>query len=199
MVEGTIAGLAAGLVALKRVPLDESSFPSTKLEVLVNGDVSDLALVDVAVCDDLFVASRAVWDMGKVRQIFLNQAQPDSIGLSSIGGLIRPIKAEEPFSLCFEVGNGGRPVTAPVAPGMIKQVFIKDERIMKMGDEVAITVVPSILALDGEREVEVRSGQQASIRLGKNGPIVVDVKQTMTAAMKRGILAGGPISSGLPR
>ena len=188
MVEGTIAGLAAGLIAMKRVPLDESTFLSTKLEVLVNGEVVDLALVDVVVCDDLFVGSRAVWDMDKVRQIFLNRAEPDSIGLSSIGGLIHPIKAEEPLSLCLELGDGGRPVTAPVAPGMIKQVFIKGQKIMEMGDEVAVTVVPSILALDGEREVEIRPGQQAAIRLEKDGPVVVDVKQTMTAAMKSGML-----------
>ena len=185
MVEGTIAGLAAGLVAMKRVPLDESTFLSTKLEVLVNGEVVDLALVDVVVCDDLFVGSRAVWDMEKVRQIFLNRAEPDSIGLSSIGGLVHPIKAEEPLSLCLELGDGGRPVTAPVAPGMIKQVFIKGQKIMEMGDKVAVSVVPSILALDGEREVEIRPGQQAAIRLEKDGPVVVDVKRTMTAAMKR--------------
>ncbi|MBM4340976.1 MAG: ATP-NAD kinase [Deltaproteobacteria bacterium] len=189
MVEGTVAGLAAGLVARKLVPLEESTFSSTKLEVVLDGKVVDLALVDAVVYDDLFVASRAVWDMGKVRKIFLNRAAPDSIGLSSIGGLIHPIAAEEPQGVCLELGGNGRPVMAPVAPGMIKKVFIKTKDVMKVGEEVEIRFAPSILALDGEREVEVRKGQRAAICLRKDGPIVVDVARTMGGAMKRRILA----------
>lgn len=188
MVEGTIAGLAAGLVALKRVPLEECTFLSTKLEVVLNGKAVDLALVDAAVYDDLFVASRAIWDMDKIRQIFLNRAEPDSIGLSSIGGFLHPVTAEEPQCLYLELGCNGRSVTAAVAPGMIKQVLIKNQRILGLGEEVEVDFVPSILALDGEREVEVKRGERAAIRLSRDGPIVVDVKRTMTAAMKRGIL-----------
>ena len=78
--------MAAGLVAGKRVPLHESSFPSTKIEVLVDGERKDLALVDVAVYDDVFTGAKAIWDLDKVSQIFLNRASAESIGLSSIGG-----------------------------------------------------------------------------------------------------------------
>jgi len=91
MVEGTIAGMAAGLLACERVPLEECSFRSTKIEVLVDGEERDLALVDVVVYDDIFTGSRAIWDMGKVSQVFLNRASADSIGLSSIGGQIHCI------------------------------------------------------------------------------------------------------------
>jgi len=189
MVEGTMAGLAAGLVASGQVPVEESTFLSTKLEVVMDGKPVDLALVDAVVYDDLFVGSRAVWDMGKVRQIFLNRAEPDSIGLSSIGGLIHPIKAHEPFFLYLELGEKGRAVTAPVAPGVIQQVFIKAENVMKIDEEVAVRFSPCILALDGERELEVRRGQSAAIRLRGDGPRVVDVRRTMNAAMERKILA----------
>ena len=51
--------------------------------------------------------------------------------------------------------------------------------------------MPSVLALDGEREVEVMRGQHAVIRLAKEGPLVVDVRRTMNSAMKRKILTGG--------
>jgi predicted polyphosphate/ATP-dependent NAD kinase len=189
MVEGTVAGLAAGLVAAGLVPLEEGTFTSTQLEVVLDGEAVDLALVDAVVCDDLFVASRAVWDMDKVRHVFLNRAAPDSIGLSSIGGLIHPIAADEPQGLSLEFGGNGRAVTAAVAPGMIRQVFIKEQRIMEVGQEEEIRFVPSILALDGEREVEVRHGQRAAIRLEREGPIVVDVRSTMASAMKRKIFA----------
>ncbi|MEA3460398.1 MAG: NAD(+)/NADH kinase [Bacteroidota bacterium] len=193
MVEGTIAGLAAGLVAGKLIPVEESTFLSTQLEVVLDGKVVDLALVDAVVYNDVFMASRAVWNMDKVRQIFLNRAKPDSIGLSSIGGLIHPIEAEEPQCLYLEIGRKGQPVTAPVAPGIIEKVFISNEKVMKMGEEVKIGSTPSVLALDGEREVEVRKGQYAAVRLGKDGPVVVDVGMTMSAAMKKRILAPGYI------
>jgi predicted polyphosphate/ATP-dependent NAD kinase len=192
MVEATIAGMAAGLVATKLVPLEECVFSSTKLDVKLDGEVVDLALVDVAVCQDLFVASRAIWDMRKIQQIFLNRAEPGNIGLSSIGGYLHPIRAEEPQCLCLNLGGNGRLVKAPIAPGVVEKVFVSEQRVMNVGEEVEIATVPSVLALDGEREVEVLRGQHALIRLTKEGPLVVDIRRTMNSAMKRGILASLP-------
>lgn len=189
MVEATVAGLAAGLVARALVPLEESTFSSTKLQVKLDGTEVDMALVDVAVCEDLFVASRAIWDMQKVRQLFLNRAEPGNIGLSSIGGQLHPVRADEPHCLCLDLGDNGRVVKAPVAPGVIEDVTISKYSVMDIGDEVKITTAPSVLALDGEREVEVRPGQDAVIRLAKDGPVVVDVSRTMASAMRRKVLA----------
>ena len=91
----------------------------------MDGKVVDLALVDVAVCGDLFVASKAVWDMRKVSQVFLNRAEPGNIGLSSIGGHLHPIRADEPQCLCLDLGGNGRFVKAPVAPGIVEKVFVQ--------------------------------------------------------------------------
>jgi hypothetical protein len=181
--------MAAGLVAANLVPVEECAFTSTKLEIKLDGKVVDLALVDVAVCEDLFVGSKAVWDMRKVSQIFLNRAEPGNIGLSSIGGHLHPVRAEEPQCLCLKLGGKGRFVKAAVAPGIVEKIFICEQRVMNAGEEVEIATVPSVLALDGEREVEVRRGQHALICLAKEGPLVVDVRRTMDSAMKRKILA----------
>jgi predicted polyphosphate/ATP-dependent NAD kinase len=192
MVEATIAGMAAGLVAANLVPLEECTIRSTKLEVKLDGQVVDLALVDVAVCGDLFVASKAVWDMRKVSQIFLNRAEPGNIGLSSIGGHLHPIRADEPRCLCLKLGLNGRLVKAPVAPGIIEEIIVSEQKVMSVDEEVEVAAVPSVLALDGEREVEVMRGQQALVRLARDGPVVVDVNRTMQSAMKRKILAPVP-------
>jgi NAD kinase len=189
MVEGTIAGLAAGLVARELVPLSESTRAHTRLEVVVNGQPVDLALVDAVVYDDVFIGSRAVWDMSKVHTIFLNRAEPANIGLSSIGGLLHPVGPDEPAGLCLELGDFGRPVTAAVAPGMIRKVHIRNQRVIHFDEEVAIRLTPSVLALDGEREVEIRKEQSAAVRLSRSGPRVVDVSRAMTAAMNRKLLA----------
>jgi predicted polyphosphate/ATP-dependent NAD kinase len=192
MVEGTIAGMAAGLVARRLVPLEACTFRSTKLEVLVDGEPADLALVDAVVYDDLFAGARAIWDMGKVRQIVLNRASPDSIGLSSIGGQVRCIGPHEPLGLYLELGEGGRLVVAAVAPGVIKRLFVKQERVLKALEEVTVSLSPCILALDGEREFEVQPGRRTSIRLVEDGPRVVDTSRTMRAAMENGILSSLP-------
>ena len=195
MVEATVAGMAAGLVATGAVPLDEGAYRTTRLDVILDGKAVDLALVDVAVCNDLFLASKAVWDLTKVSQIFLNRADPGAIGLSSIGGLLRPIGAEEPHSLSIVLGGTGAYVRAPVAPGTIEKVFISSINTMDVGEEIEIGFTPSVLALDGEREVEVRRGQRAAIRLAKDGPPVVDVSRTMRSAMQRRVLAS-PVDEG---
>jgi hypothetical protein len=193
MVEATIAGMAAGLLATDRTVLEECVFHSTRLDIKLDGEVVDLALVDVAVCGDLFVGSKAVWDMARVSQIFLNRADPGSIGLSSIGGCLHPLRADELGCLCLRIGGGeGCVVKAPVAPGVIDEVVVSEQKVMNVDEEVEIATVPSVLALDGEREVEVHRGQDARIRLEKDGPLVVDVSRTMNSAMKRGVLVSTP-------
>jgi predicted polyphosphate/ATP-dependent NAD kinase len=188
MVEGTIAGMAAGLVAGGRVPLETCSFRSTKIEVLVDGEEADLALVDVVVYDDVFTGAKAIWDMGKVRQIFLNRASADSIGLSSIGGQIHCIGPEEPRALYLELGETGQLVVAAVAPGMIEKLFVRYQRVIGTGEEIEVMSTPCVLGLDGERDLEVRKGSRTTMRVAEDGPRVVDVSRTMRAAMTRGVL-----------
>ncbi len=188
MVEGTIAGMAAGLLACERVPLEECSFRSTKIEVLVDGEVKDLALVDVVVYDDIFTGSKAIWDMDKVSQILLNRASADSIGLSSIGGQIHCIGPEEPRALYLELGEKGHLVVAAVAPGLIEKVFVRYQRVIETGEEIEIRSAPCVLGLDGERDFEVEPGKRTTLRVARDGPTVVDVSRTMRAAMKTGVL-----------
>ena len=187
MVEGTIAGLAAGLVAERLVPLSEAALSHTRLEVILNGKMADLALVDALIYDSVFIASRAVWDMDRVKTVFLNRAEPENIGISSIGAQIHPVGPADPMGLCLELGGNGGAVIAAVAPGMIREVFVSAQSVMQIGEEFKIRLKPSVLALDGEREVEIHQGQEAAIRLGEAGPTVVDVTRTMKAAMKRNI------------
>jgi len=77
MVEGTIAGLAAGIVAVGAVEVKKVARPTKRLEIEgERGELVDIALVDVVVYDDIFIASKAIWDMSKVREIILARASP---------------------------------------------------------------------------------------------------------------------------
>jgi predicted polyphosphate/ATP-dependent NAD kinase len=189
MIEGTIAGLAAGLITTGKVTREDGTFVSTRLEVVLEGKFTDVAIVDALVCDDIFIGSRAVWKMEKIRQIFLNRCSPVNIGFSSIGGMLRSIASDDPSGMALELGQNGQRVTAPIAPGVVETVSVENVRMMTPGQEVALIGNPCVVALDGEREVEIKRGQQAAIRLGTEGPVVVDVNRTMTFALQNKILA----------
>ena len=88
MIEGTLAGLAAGLLAQGKLELGRVSIISKTLAVYVDGEYRDMALVDVALSRERFVASRAIWDMNTIYEVFLSRAEPASIGLSSIGACL---------------------------------------------------------------------------------------------------------------
>ena len=71
MLEGTLAGLAAGIVARGVVISPEAIVQRPRLDIEVNGTVVDLALIDAVVCEDQYVASRAIWDITRVRMLSL--------------------------------------------------------------------------------------------------------------------------------
>jgi len=188
MMEATVAGLAAALIASGRVPHSEGIFRSCQLEVLRQDTVTDIALVDAAVYNERFIAARAIWEMEKVSQVFLTRARPDAIGLSAIGGQLHTISPAEPRGLHLRLAPGGRPLLAPIAPGLIAGVSIAEETFMEPGVPVPVTASGCVLALDGEREVEVRQGESVAVRLSTYGPLVVDIGRTMASARDRRLL-----------
>jgi predicted polyphosphate/ATP-dependent NAD kinase len=192
MIEGTIAGLAAGLVAAGLVDVDQVVRQTLRLEVCRDDQVVDIALVDVAVYDDLFVASRAIWDMSKVRAVVLTRAEPGNIGLSSIGGNLRARPANGRQGLFLRMGDDGQQVLAAVAPGLVRRVRIAEHRLLSPGDTVPVTDRPSILALDGEREIRVHASDEFYVRLSLKGPRVVDVPEALVAAAASGFFLGDP-------
>lgn len=191
MVEGTVAGLAAGVVARRIAPLEKTTKRELRLEIVRDGELIDIALVDVVVYDDVFIASRAVWDMTKVREIVLTKASPSNIGLSSIGGSLHCLRLNERHGVYIRLGQekGLVDLTAPIAPGLVKTVHVENYRLLQLGDSVKVNLVPSILALDGEREVMVRQKDQMSIVLSDRGPLVIDIGKALEETAQCGLLA----------
>jgi predicted polyphosphate/ATP-dependent NAD kinase len=189
MVEGTLAGLAAGVVATGAAPLEEATVPTNRLEVLFDGQPGDLALVDIAVYDDAFVGARAVWDVNKVREIFTSRAAAHNIGLSSIGGCLYCSQLDGRRGSYMQLAAAGETqaleVTAPVAPGVVQPVRVSSFRLLEVGDEIPVDLAPCVLALDGEREIEISRKRRISIRFSDQGPRVVDVNRALQVATQR--------------
>ena len=86
MIESTLAGLAAGIVAQRLVTAAEAIVQRPRLDLEVNGKIVDLALVDAVVCDEQFIGARAVWDITKVRLVVVAQRLPAQIGFMALAG-----------------------------------------------------------------------------------------------------------------
>ena len=187
MIEGTVAGLAAGMIAKEMVDVQKLTYVAKQLEVHVNGRMTEIALIDVAVCTELFVGSRALWDPSCIREIVLSRAEPDCIGMSSIGGLLNPIGPRDPQGMYVRLGKGNTSVLAPVGPGLIRKVAIREYRLLSPGEEVVLEPAACTIAVDGERQIEVYADQKVSVRLTHRGPCVVDVQRCMHAASRCGV------------
>ena len=181
-IEGTIAGLAAGALAVGRVGLERVAVRHKWLEVIVNGVPRDRALVDVAAISGTFVGSRAVWSAEQLRQVVVTRADPATIGLSAIAGVLRPTGLEEPrgVAVTLSPGDGGRRIRAAVGPGLLAEVDVASVEDLQVGQNLKLTEHrPLVLALDGEREVVLREQESASVTLCADGPWIVDAPRVL--------------------
>jgi hypothetical protein len=188
LMEGTIAGLAAGAVASGRLDLSAAARPTLCLEVLRNGRPVDLALVDVAVCSERFVGARAVWEPAAIRQIVSTTARSDMIGLSAIGAYLPGVHLGPDEGLVLQMGAGGERVLAPIAPGLVRPIDVAAHRRLALGEVVEVgSSTHGVLALDGERELPLRPGERVQVRLSERGPRVIDVPAALRQAVERGL------------
>lgn len=187
MVEGTLAGAAAALVATGRVRLARVAAQAKTITIKIDGEPDDLALVDAVLLDAAFIGARAIWEPAAVRRIVLARAEPAAVGMSAIGGLLRPLGDSDRGGLVIAVGEGG-PVTlrAPVAPGLYAPVPIRDWLRIKKGETVRFEG-PGLIALDGERERRLLPGQGATLSIRRDGPWVIDVHTALKAAARSGL------------
>jgi hypothetical protein len=187
MIEGTIAGLAAGLVAAGLA--DGAVRPVPRIDIFQpEGDVPDIALVDAAVYAERFIASRAVWDETKIKELLLTRAEPGNIGLSSIGSHALGGDYPPGHGVYLRLGQAGRPVIAPIAPGLMRTVHVVEQRLLAPGEEVVVQhEEPGVLAVDGEREIEMRPGSSLRLQFNPNGPRVVNPRKAIEIAARAGV------------
>jgi hypothetical protein len=211
MVDGTVAGLAAGLLATGAVPAERVA-PRTKRVEVTAGGVTDFALIDAAACVDTFVGARAIWDPARVEALVLTRAAPWSVGLSAIGGQLDAVGPDEPAALYVELGAGGvrgtprgrpggsggvrgtprgRPggsgyeVIATIAPGVVARVAVAGWKRLPLGEPVSLGAKARTVALDGERELLIRDSEATAL-VTRTGPRVVDIRATLRAAAASG-------------
>lgn len=182
MVEGTLAGIAAGVMASNDVVPEGMVYQAPCLEIWKDNSRVDSALVDVVVSSAEFVASRAVWDESTLNEVFLTRAEPENIGFSSLGGYLCHVPADSNMGLYIAVGPGGQRVRAPIAPGLVRRVPIESYRTFDSSETIPIRLSPAVIALDGEREITIGTADRYAVRFSANGPRVVNLPKTLKHA-----------------
>jgi predicted polyphosphate/ATP-dependent NAD kinase len=189
-IEGTLAGMAAGLVALERTsPGALHRVP--RLEVSLYGMPVESALIDVVVSSLPFIGSRAIWNFSTVREVILSRAAPATIGLSALGGALLDSQPEVPHGICgmhIVPGGEGPEIQVALAPGLVTWVAIREHRRLTADDIVLCQPGVGTIALDGEREIELASTSRVEVRLCADGPVVVDVAAALETAARAGYM-----------
>ena len=186
MAEATVAGIAAGVVSRRAVDLERVVSTHKRVIITEDGREKDMALVDAVALDQAFVGARAVWSLSEIKEMLCTRAQPDSIGLSSIGGSIYPVSPEDDFGVYLKTGDGKFRARAAVLPGIVQEVGISEYRRVALGEEVRLAEKSCLLALDGERELKVHPGEDIRLRIERDGPRVVDITKAVRLAAANG-------------
>ena len=202
MREPTITGLAVGLYATGRIAAAEALVPNKLVEVRIStgrhGRVQrDIAIVDAVVTHDRSVGARALWKTETLYSAYLAFADPQSIGLSAIGGLLQPVGRRDSGGLAVQMAHDDRhallSLNAPIAPGMVRPVPIASWQRLVADEPVDVTLEAGTVALDGERELAFEHGQRVQMVLRENAFFTVDVTRCMAVAARDGLLRSTPL------
>jgi len=189
MLEATVAGAAAGLVAAGRVPRADASERAKVVRIEIDGEDDDLALIDAVKMVDDSTGNLLPFDPAQMRELVLSRALPHAVGMSPVGGLLEPCAAEDNFGVlvrCTGPSEGRHRLLAPISPGLYRSVEIAGHRRLPMGERVEIHG-PGLIACDGDRERALAPGQRAWLRVERNGPYVIQPNRALAAGVHAGV------------
>ncbi len=194
-IEATAAGAAAGIVASGRLELDDLAPRSKCVQVEIDGEAPDLALIDAALVVDDALGNFMPFKPEQLRRVVLSRAEPASVGMSPIGGLLEPCGSEDEFGVdvvcAGQAGEGVRELQVPISPGLYRPVHVVQVQRVDLGQDVEIEG-PGLLAFDGDRERMLAPGQKARLRVTRDGPRVLDVARTLARAAREGLFVDVP-------
>lgn len=191
-IESTVAGAAAGLVAAGRLAREDAAERAKIALIHCDDGRESLALIDVGLLVDDHPGSLLQVDPGKLARILLTRAEPASVGLSPIGGLLMPCFAEDEFGVCVGMRTGpgreheGKLLRAPISPGLYENVAIESVERIELGAEL-VWSGPGLLAFDGDREIVLGEGESARLQVVREGPWVIDPWRALRAAALAGL------------
>lgn len=195
MAEGTAVGVAAAGAASERYPLQDICIRDKRIEIFINEEFQDIALIDAALCGTPFVGSRAIRHVEDIYSIVVSRCHPAALGFSSIGASQLVIRDSDSYGAVFHL-HRGREYTVPLASGVLQKVRVSEPTILPLGEDYCCTAENSgTIALDGERELVFQSGDKIRFRITQKGPWRVNVEKTCEYMLAGGVFLSGSINS----
>ena len=178
-IDPTAAGIAAARFSNRPDDLAVHVRPVPRLDVRIQDGRSMIALVDVAVVRGAWVGAHAIWEPDLLAEAILARSDPTVSGLAGIGGMVHPLNGEG-AALHLRFGVEGWPILAPLGPGRVVPMFVRDWRPIRPEEALVVPgpngrdAGPMTLAFDGEREVVLLAGESAEVTLVADGPRILD-------------------------
>ncbi len=189
----TAAGQAAGLYAAEPAAFAGDVRRRPYLRAEAPGG-STLALVDVALVRGGWVGAHAIWEPEALAEAVVARADPTVPGLAGVAGAAHPVRDGDGAGVHVVFGPGGRPILGQIGPGQVVELRVTATTVFGPGDTVTLPAHraadggPLTLAFDGEREVVLRPGQRATVRLVTPGVRVLDGAAVLVRAARMGRL-----------
>lgn len=180
--------MVAGLQATGRLPEPAGLSQRAKVLRVKHPRGSDVGLIDAVLLRNDHVGNLLPFDAERIAQILLTRAEPNSIGMSPIGGLLHPVFAEDDYGLLVGIDKSKPPIPAPVSPGLFRDVHVGD--LTEIAFNVAVPFQgPGVIALDGDRDIKLREEEVGHVTVQRDGPWVIDIEAAMRWIVVAGIMA----------
>ncbi|WP_071394060.1 ATP-NAD kinase family protein [Bacillus tuaregi] len=187
MVEGTVAGMAAAVMASGHYSKNIICTKDKRIEIYKNDMLVDIALIDAVISKNVVVGSKAIWNLEDMLQIVVSRAHPASIGFSAIVGCKEMIREEDDYGASISLTEKEYTVVAPLAAGVIQKIKIGEPKLLQLHESYLYAAEHNgMIAVDGEREVPFYKGEELTFKITREGPYRVNIRKAIEAAQKEG-------------
>lgn len=187
MTEGTIAGLTAAAF-LKCRAVGACCHRDKRIEIYKGDELIDIALIDAVVSADQVAGARALWHSEDIRLVLCARARPGTIGFSALAAAYKTARPQDDFGLVTAPDDDAPKIMVPLAAGVVEALGIRRPMVLPLDEDFTYQATErSMIALDGEREISLKSGERVVFRLTRSGPVRLDVDCTLDYAQAQGI------------
>lgn len=178
-VDGTVAGVGAGLLATGAVDADAVTRRHRSVRGRVEqptGERTIHGIATLSVVDQPFVGTRAILHGSDVVGGVVSRASPGETGVTGIAGTLGSISPWEDGGFGFlttDPAGATTTVTAVTLPGVVEQIGIAESRRLDPNESIGFTVEEGVVSADGERELELIDGT-VELWPTADGPHLVD-------------------------
>jgi hypothetical protein len=195
MIEASLAGAAAGLIASGQLAKQAITNRCKRIHIHAmehQTPVHDIALIDAVVLHDDSLGSLLPFQGNRLGTLLLTRAEPASVGLSPIGGYLRPSGHLDDFGVLVQCGTPADcRVRVPISPGLWQDVAVQHHEAVPFGSEVSLSG-DGILAYDGDRTHNLANLTDCRMIVERDGPWIIEPARVLQYAVKQHILIRTP-------